>query len=138
MADFEEIKQFFSDNDRFAKHSGIWLIDASPGCAIVEMEVQDFHLNGARVAHGGALFTLADFAFAVACNTQGRLSLAVSTTMNFVRAITGGRLRAVCEEVTDGKLATYQATVTDENGEIVATIQGLAFRKKQSFPWLPG
>lgn len=53
---------------------------------------------------------------------------------HFVKAVTGGRLRAVCEEVTDDKLATYQATVTDENGEIVATFQGLAFRKKQSFP----
>ena len=131
MTDFEKIKQFFVTHDHFARHNGIRLVDASLGRAVVEMDVQDFHLNGADVVHGGALFTLADFAFALACNMQGRLSLAVNATMNFVKATNSGTLRAVCEQVTDGKLATYQATVTDESDEIVATFQGLAFRKNQ-------
>ena len=136
MSDIEKIKAFFVDNDRFAGHNGIRLIEAALGRAVVEMDVQEYHLNGANVVHGGALFTLADFAFAIACNMQGRLSLAVSVTMNFVKAATKGTLRAVCEQVTDGKLATYRATITDDSGEIVATFQGLAFRKNEKLPVL--
>ena len=134
MENSEKIKKFFVDNDRFARHNGIRLVEASLGRAVVEMDVQEFHLNGAHVVHGGALFTLTDFAFAIACNMQGRLSLAVNVTMNFVKAVTGGRLRAVCEEVADGKLATYRAIVSDESGDVVAIFQGLAFRKNENVP----
>jgi acyl-CoA thioesterase len=136
MSDTENIKQFFIENDRFAKHNGIRLIEASMGRAVVEMDVQDFHLNAASVVHGAAMFTLADFAFAVACNMQGKLSLAVNITMNFVKAATGGTLRAVCEEISDGKMAAYRATVTDESGTVIATFEGLAFRKNQNLPCL--
>ena len=136
MTDENLIKSFFLENDRFAKHNGIRFIEASLGRAVVEMDVRDFHLNAANVVHGAALFTLADFAFALACNMQGRLSLAVNISMNFVKAASGGTLRAVCEEVTDGKLAVYQATVTDESGDIVATFEGLAFRKNAPVPGL--
>lgn len=134
MPDIEHIKSFFSENDRYAKHSGIRLVEAEPGRAVVEMEVQEFHLNSVGVVHGGALFTLADFAFAVASNSHGQMSLAVNITMNFIKATTGGTLRAVCEQMADGKLASYQATVTDEGGEVIATFQGLAFRKNQNLP----
>ncbi|MBN1482869.1 PaaI family thioesterase [candidate division KSB1 bacterium] len=133
-ANEEKIKSFFVENDRFAKHNGIRLVEASIGRAVVEMDVQEFHLNAANVVHGAALVTLVDFAFALACNMQGRLSLAVNITMNFVKAASHGTLRAACEEITDGKLATYQATVTDEQGDIIATFQGLAFRKNEPIP----
>ncbi len=136
MSDSEKIKQFFIDNDRFAKHNGIRLIDASLGRAVVEMDVQDFHLNAANVVHGAALFTLVDFSFAIACNMQGTLSLAVNITMNFIKAATGGTLRAVCDEVSDGKMAVYRATVTDESDAVIATFEGLAFRKNQLLPCL--
>lgn len=134
LSNDEKIKAFFVENDRFAKHNGIRLVEASLGRAVVEMDVQDYHLNAANVVHGAALFTLVDFAFALACNMQGLLSLAVNITMNFVKAASQGTLRAVCEEITDGKLATYQATVTDAQGDIIATFQGLAFRKNAPIP----
>ena len=134
MPDIEHIKTFFTENDRYAKHSGIRLVEAEPGRAVAEMDVKEFHLNSVGVVHGGAMFTLADFAFAVASNSHGQMSLAVNITMNFVKAATGGTLRAVCEKVADGKLAAYQATVTEESGDVVATFQGLAFRKNQKLP----
>jgi len=136
MTDQNKIIQFFIDNDRFAKHNGIRLIEASRGRAVVEMDIKDYHLNAADVVHGAAMFTLVDFAFAIACNMQGKLSLAVNITMNFVKAVTSGTLRAVCEEVSDGKMAVYRATVTDDSETVVATFEGLAFRKNQHLPCL--
>lgn len=136
MTDHDKIKQFFIENDRFAKHNGIRLIEASLGRAVVEMDVQDYHLNAADVVHGAAMFTLVDFAFAIACNMQGKLSLAVNITMNFIKAVSGGTLRAVCEQVSDGKMAVYRATITDDSNTVVATFEGLAFRKNQHLPCL--
>lgn len=133
----DEIIAYMQANDRFAAANGIRLVEASPGRAVAEMEVAASHLNAVGVVHGGALFTLADFSFAVACNCGGTLSLAVNTTMNFVRPVTAGRLRAVCEQVADGKLASYQAKIFDQEGQLIALFTGLAYRKKESFPFSP-
>ncbi len=59
------------DNDRFAEHTGIELVEVSKGYARAEMKVEEKHLNGLGLAHGGAIFTLADLAFAAACNSHG-------------------------------------------------------------------
>lgn len=132
--DMNKIASFFRANDRFAAFNGIRLVEVTPGGAVAELVISENHLNSVGVVHGGALFTLADFAFAAACNSQGIVSLAVSTSMNFVKAVSSGSLRAVCEEITDGKLANYQAKIYDEAGEIVAVFIGLAYRKKERLP----
>jgi acyl-CoA thioesterase len=132
--DMSKIASFFSANDRFAAFNGIRLLEVAPGRAVAEMDISDNHLNSVGVVHGGAMFTLADFAFAAACNSQGVMSLAVSISMNFVKAVSGGKLRAACEEVTNGKLANYQAKIYDEAGDIIAVFSGLAYRKKEMLP----
>jgi acyl-CoA thioesterase len=132
--DIKKIASFFRANDRFAAFNGIRLVEVTPGRAVTVMDISENHLNSVGVVHGGALFTLADFAFAAACNSQGTISLAVSTSMNFVKAVSSGRVRAVCEQVTDGKLANYQAKIYDEDGEIIAVFSGLAYRKKEMLP----
>ena len=71
------LRAFFK-NDRFARLSGIELLDAGPGWAKAQMAVGDQHLNAADVVHGGALFTLADLVFAVASNSHGRLALGIN------------------------------------------------------------
>ena len=58
----EEIKQFFSSEDLFARHSGIELLEVGPGWAKAGMKIEPYHFNGAKTVHGGAIFTLADFA----------------------------------------------------------------------------
>jgi acyl-CoA thioesterase len=132
--DMSKIASFFRANDRFAAFNGIRLVEVTPGRAVAEMDISANHLNSVGVVHGGAMFTLADFAFAAACNSQGVMSLAVSTSMNFVKAVGRGRLRTVCEEVTDGKLANYQAKIYNEEGDIIAVFSGLAYRKKEMLP----
>lgn len=129
----QQLMQFFSAEDKFAGHAGIELVDAGPGWAKVSMKIQPFHFNAAGTVHGGAIFTLADFAFAVASNSHGTLAMGINTSVNFVKAATGGTLHADAMEQAKGpKLASYSVTVTDDAGDVVAIFQGMVYRKKES------
>ena len=129
----EELKQFFATEDLFARHAGIELVDAGPGWAKASMKIEPFHLNGAGTVHGGAIFTLADFAFAVAANSHGTLAMGINTGVSFVKAARKGALYAEATEQTrNSKLASYSVMVTDDAGDVVAIFQGMAYRKKES------
>jgi len=129
----EEIKRYFSSEDYFARHTGIELHEVSQGKAKVSMEIKPFHFNGARTVHGGAIFTLADFAFAVASNSHGTLAMGINTSISFVKAATKGTLYAeALEQSRNKKLASYLVTVTDDEKEVVAIFQGMVYRKKES------
>jgi acyl-CoA thioesterase len=120
----------FFQNDRFAAHNGIELLDAGAGWAKAQMSVRDHHLNAANVVHGGALFTLADLVFAVASNSHGRLALGISVSISYLKAARGPLLTAEAKEVScNSKLATYTLEVRDATGDLVALAQGTVFRK---------
>ena len=126
---------YFQNHDQFATHLGIKLISVSAGSAKAEMQIQDFHLNSAKVVHGGAIFTLADFVFAAASNAYGKIALAINVNINYIKAATSGKIFAEATEVAKhSKLGTYQVRVTDENKDLVAVFQGTAYRKKQDLP----
>jgi len=119
-----------ADNDKFAKHSGIRLLSAGKGSARAEVEIKEHHLNGLDIAHGGIIFTLADMAFAAASNSHGIDAVAVNVSISFFKAVQNGRLFAEATEISKNrKLATYRIDVTDEAGEIIASMQGTAYRK---------
>lgn len=129
----EKIREFFSAEDKFARHAGIELVDAGLGWAKVQMKIEPFHLNGAKTVHGGAMFTLADFAFAVASNSYGNLAMGINTSMSFVKAALKGTLYAEAKELArNPKLASYAVTITDDSGDTVAVFQGMVYRKKES------
>lgn len=129
----QEIKQYFSDHDLFARHVGIELLEVGNGSAKVAMKIERHHFNGARTVHGGAIFTLADFAFAVASNSHGTLAMGISTSVSFVKAATRGTLYAEAkEESLSPKLATYMVHVTDDDNDVVAIFMGTVYRKKES------
>ena len=129
----QEIKQFFSDRDLFAGHVGIELLEVAPGSARADMKIAPHHFNGAKTVHGGAIFTLADFVFAVASNSHGTLSMGINTSVSFVKSATSGTLHAEAkEESISPKLATYSVHVTDDDGDVVAIFQGMVYRKKES------
>lgn len=116
--------------DAFAAHCGIKLVDMAPGQATATMVVQPLHLNGLGGLHGGAIFTLADFAFAAACNSHGPAAVALNVNITFIKAVTTGLLRAEARETSlSHRLGTYSIQVTNEQGELVAAFQGLAYRK---------
>jgi acyl-CoA thioesterase len=129
----DAIKSFFETEDKFARHSGIELVDAGPGWAKTSMKIEPYHMNGAKTVHGGAIFTLADFAFAVASNSHGTLAMGINTNVSFVKAATGGTLYADAREQSlNPRLASYLVQVSDDNDAVVAIFQGMVYRKKDS------
>ena len=130
----EKFRAIFK-NDRFAERAGIELVSMAEGRAVVQMRVTPEHWNGLRSAHGGAIFTLADFAFAVAANSYGTVAVAVNVSITYQKAVAAGVLRAEAREISKNhKLGTYTVEITDEQGEIVALFQGLAYRKNEKLP----
>ena len=127
------IKQFFSREDLFARHAGIELLEVEPGRAKARMKIEPYHFNGAKTVHGGAIFTLADFAFAVASNSHGTLAMGINTSVSFVKAATSGTLYAeAVEQSRNPRLASYSVRVTDDSDDVVAIFQGMVYRKKES------
>jgi len=126
------IKEFFK-NDRFAEHCGIELVEVGEGRAKTRMKIEDRHLNGINVVHGGAIFSLADLAFAAASNSHGTVAVAINASIWYVKAGLSGTLFANAREVSlNPKLATYSIEVTDDAGEIIAVFEGMVYRKKQT------
>ncbi len=127
----DAIKKLF-DNDKFAKHVGIELIEVTPGKAKATLTIRQKHLNGIDVVHGGALFTLADFAFAAAANSHGNIAVAINATVTFLKSLSKGTLTALAEEISvTSKLSTYRVTITDDAEEPLAVFQGTAYRKNR-------
>ncbi|WP_036682887.1 PaaI family thioesterase [Pelobacter seleniigenes] len=134
----EKVLDFFSANDHFASHCGIELLEAQPGRAKARMAIQPFHLNGAGTVHGGAIFTLADFVFAVASNSSGQLALAIDTHISFIKAARGGTLYGEASELSvNRRLGQYQVRITDQDQQLVAQFQGTAYRKQETLPAWP-
>jgi len=125
-------------NDKFARGAGIELVEVSPGHALVRMTLEPCHHNGIGLAHGGAIFTLADFAFAAASNSYGTVAVAVNVSITFLKATTTGTLQAEAKEVSKShRLGTYSIQVTDQQGDLVALFVGTAYRKPDPLPTLP-
>jgi acyl-CoA thioesterase len=128
-----DIKEFFSREDLFARHAGIELLDVGPGWAKARMKIEPYHFNGAKTVHGGAIFTLADFAFAVASNSHGTLAMGINTSVSFVKAAVKGTLHAeALEQSRNPRLASYSVRITDDDDDVVAIFQGMVYRKKES------
>jgi acyl-CoA thioesterase len=135
--DEKDIKRFF-ENDRFAAFVGIELTAASPGYAKAQLTIDERHLNAVGLAHGAAIFSLADLVFAVASNSHGQIALGVNVSVSFLKAAGPGTLTAEAEEVSiNPRLATYLIRVQDESEALVALFQGTVYRKRETLDSLP-
>lgn len=131
----EQIKQFFTENDKFAEYCGVELLDVSQGRAKAKMEIKPHHLNGVKTVHGAAIFTLADLVFAVASNSHGSIAMGINVSISYLKAVQQGVLFAEAQEVSiNPKLATYTINVTDADNDLVAIFQGMVYRKKDAVP----
>ena len=125
--------------DEFVKHCGIELVSFAPGQAVARMAVQPWHLNAVGIVQGGAIFTLADFAFAAASNSHGTVAVGINVSITYMKSANSGTLTAEAREVAlNPKLASYTVNVTDEAGSLLAVFQGLVYRKQQSIGDAPG
>jgi len=123
------LKQFLND-DKFALHAGIELLEVKSGTAKVRMEIKPFHLNGVGLVHGGALFTLADFAFAAAANSHEEVAVAINASISYLKGVKAGTLYAEAEEISNNrKISVYSIKVTNEAGQLIAMFQGLAYKR---------
>lgn len=129
--------EHLNKNDRFAASIGAQLTTIREGYAKAELTVEERHLNGANVCQGGVMYTLADLAFAGVANCHGILTLGISNTITFLKsAKLGDHLTAECTEVLDHpKLPYCDIRVTNQNGEILAIVTGLAYRMRKGFPF---
>lgn len=117
--------------DRFAAHAGITLEHVEPGYARARLRVGPEHLNGVGIVQGGAIFTLADFAFAAAANSSGGVAVAIDVSISFLKAVTRGELVAEArEEAAAGRIGTSLVRVTEEGGALVAIFKGTAYRRR--------
>ena len=82
----EQMRQYFK-GDHFAARNGIELVDVSPGYAKAKMALHPHHWNALRTVQGGAIFTLADLAFAAACNSHGTVAVAINVNITFMKEI---------------------------------------------------
>lgn len=126
------LKELLNNGDRFAKNNGMQITEIREGYAKAEMTVEERHLNGGGVCQGGAMFTLADLAFAAVTNSHGLLTLGVQNSISYVQsAKLGDHLTAeAIETVNHQKLPYCEMTVRNQNGDVVCIVTGMAYRKK--------
>jgi acyl-CoA thioesterase len=128
----EAVRDGMFANDRASRGLGMEVLAVGPGRATLAMAVREDMLNGHDICHGGLIATLADSAFAFACNSYDELTVASGFAADFVApARLGDVLTAVCVEATKaGRTGVYDAEVTNQRGERVALFRGRSYTIK--------
>lgn len=125
----EQFKEFFKA-DRFAANAGVELLEVKPGSARARMLVTPEHLNAGGVCQGGALFTLADLAFAAVANSRHQLTLSVTANMTFLQSAKQGYVYADAVEIFNHhRIPFIEVRLTDEAGALIAVMTSSGYRK---------
>ena len=129
QASLEQARAYFSHDLFASEQCGAQVDEAAPGRAVCSFEILPCHRNAMGAVMGGAVFTLADFALAVASNFSQPPSVTVSSSIEFVSAPKGARLVATCLQDRAGRrLGFYTTRVEDERGTLVALVQATCMR----------
>ena len=125
----EKYKEFFK-SDRFAMNAGVELLEVKLGFAKARMLVTNEHLNAGGVCQGGALFTLADLAFAAVANSHDQLTLSINANITFIRSVKEGYVYAEAVEVFNHHRIPYiEVRLVDEAGELIGVMTSSGYRK---------
>src|SRR6478736_10051847 len=121
-------------HDKFSEWMGIKVLEIREGYSRISMEIREEMLNGFGIVHGGIPFSMADSAFAFACNNRNNLSVALDVNIAFTKAVNvGDTLTAEAKEVHNGRsTGVYLITVTNQKNEQVAFFKGTCFRTGKS------
>lgn len=118
------------EKDLFSQWLGIEILEIKEGFSKIAMTVRSEMINGLGIVHGGISFSLADSAFAFACNNRNNLSVALDTSINFLKPVqVGDRLEAIATEIHNGRsTGLYQISICNQNQVVVAIFKGTCFR----------
>jgi len=118
------------DHDAFSQWMDVKVLDIKEGYSKIQMTIRKEMVNGFGIVHGGLPFSLADSAFAFACNNRNNLSVALDVTITFTKAVNvGDTLTAEAKEVHNGRsTGVYLITVINQKNEQVALFKGTCFR----------
>lgn len=117
-------------DDLFSKWLGIEVLEIKEGYSKIQMTVRNEMINGLGIIHGGISFSLADSAFAFACNNRNNLSVALDTSINFLKPVhVNDELIAEAKEIHNGRsTGLYQIVITNQHNHVVALFKGTCFR----------
>ena len=126
----ESVVQHMLENDFFSQWMGVEVLSTEEGYSKIKMTIRKEMVNGFGIVHGGIPFSLADSAFAFACNNRNNLSVALDVTITFTKAVNvGDVLTAEAKEVHNGRSSgVYLITVANQKNEQVALFKGTCFR----------
>lgn len=136
----QEVVTQMMQNDQFSQWLGIEVLDIKEGYSKIKMTIRNEMLNGLGIIHGGVTFSLADSAFAFACNNRNQLSVALDTSVNFIKPVhVGDVLTAEAKELHNGKsTGLYHIEIFNQKNHLVAQFKGLCYRTdKELIPQTP-
>ena len=126
-----ELIDYLNRYDRFAAGAGVRLVEIGDGYARAQMTVTEAHVNGGNVCQGGAIFTLADLAFAAAVNSGGLMTVGTSNSITYLRsARIGDVLTAEARQEDHHKMPFCEIRVTNQDGLLVCVMTGSAYRRQ--------
>lgn len=122
------------ENDLFSQWLGIEVLEIKEGFSKIKMTVRKEMINGFGIVHGGIAFSLADSAFAFACNNRNVLSVALDTSINFIKPVhVDDILTAEAKEIHNGKsTGLYHISITNQKNLFVAQFKGLCYRTNKT------
>lgn len=134
MPTAQQVVTHMMEYDLFSQWLGIEILDVKDGYSKIKMTVRKEMINGFGIVHGGIAFSLADSAFAFACNNRNVLSVALDTSINFTKPVhVGDVLTAEANELHNGKsTGLYHITVKNQNEHVVALFKGTCFRTNKA------
>lgn len=130
QATAEKVRDVMLADDAASRLLGLQITEVAPGRAVVTMTVRPDMLNGFAICHGGLIATLADSAFAFACNSRNALTVASGFGIDILKsARLGDVLTATAVETSlAGRTGLYDITVTNQRGELIAVFRGRSHR----------
>jgi acyl-CoA thioesterase len=129
-----QVVNHMMQTDLFSQWLGIQIIEIKEGYSKIKMTVRSEMMNGLGIVHGGIAFSLADSAFAFACNSRNNLSVALDTSINFLKPVhVDDVLVAEAKEIHNGKsTGLYQVTIMNQRNHVVAIFKGTCFRTNKN------
>ena len=126
----ERVAAWMFERDRASQFLGIAVVGVAPGRAETQMTVRAHMLNGHAICHGGFIFTLADSAFAFACNSYNLTTVASGCSIDFLAPAREGDVLTACavERSTSGRTGVYDIDISDQAGRKIALFRGKSYR----------